>query len=255
MMMPSEILVSGEAQWQAARDWYFGIAPQIDVYPFYLSLSQVALSLYGIWFNYGYQNVDIAYNNSGVSEAMFSLTPDVFWTADTTDASNYTYPTATGVTTGLQFFHGFPLTAHSSLILRTDDYYTVFSGGRFTDPQGLLKGVSSEFLNLSAGGSFVFPLWRQINAGPAYADALYGEIGYDLSFYTNKPTGYSYLAALGNPDETNAAWRNHAYVSHVLTVGTRLGFYKSYEFSRLLSAKVAWDIRRNKLGLNVSVGF
>jgi hypothetical protein len=255
MMMPEAISAEGEALWQAQRDWYFGIAPQINVYPFYLPLSEVTIPLYGIWFNYGYQNVDIAYNLSGVSEAELSLTPDIFWTTDSTDTSNYKYPTATAVTAGLQFSHGFPLTAHSSFILRTEDSYMALFGDSLKDPQHLLKGFSSEFLNLSAGGSFVFPLWRQINGGPAYADALYGEIGYDLTFYTNKTTGYSYREALLNPNDSNAVWWNHAYVSHVLTVGTRLGFYKAYEFSRLLSAKVYWDIMRNKLGLNVSVGF
>ncbi|HMD69178.1 MAG TPA: hypothetical protein VKF42_09905, partial [Chitinivibrionales bacterium] len=187
-----------------------------------------------------------------------SFTPDIFWTVDSTDTSNLKYPTATGVTTEFQFFHGFPLTAHSSFILTTDDYYMGLSGGSFADPRNLLKGGSSEFLNLSAGGSFEFPLWRQINGGPAYADALYGEIGYDLSFYTNKTSGYSndnYLTALSNPNVGDTAVQHHVYVSHVISAGARLGFYKSYEFSRQLYAKVSWDPFRNKLGLNFSVGF
>ena len=257
--MPMALSASGEAFWQASRDWYFGIAPQLDLYPVpTFSLTEFKVPLYGIWFNYGYQNEDIAYNESGVSQLSLSVTPDFFATFDSSDGSNVTYPRATATTYEAQFFHGFPVSAHSSVIVRTDDYYTQLSGNNFTDPRGLLKGLSSEFLNLSAGASFVVPLWRQINRGPAYADALYGEIGYDLSFYTNKTTGYTnnnYLKAFSNPNVNDALVANHVYVSHVLTVGTRLGFFKSYEFSRTLSAKVLWDVMRNDVGCAFSIGF
>jgi len=253
MMMPNEFFVSGQAFWQAARDWYFGFEPQIALYPFYLPLSEIILPLYGIWFNYGYQNVDIAYNLSGVSQGQLSITPDFAWGVDSlTDTASYSYPAVPSITAEFLFYHGFPLTAHSSFILRTDDYYTaVFSGAR-PDPRYIFKGESAKYINVSVGGSFVFPLWRQINGGPAYADALYAEIGYDASYYTNT-TGYNYALALLRPDD--ASWRDHVYVSHVLSAGAKLGFYKSYEYSRMLYTKVSWDVVRNKLGLDFSVGF
>jgi hypothetical protein len=258
-LIPMALSAGGEAAWQASRDLYFGIAPQLDLNPVpTFSLTEFQVPLYGIWFNQGYQNTDIVYNESGVSELALSITPDFFASADSGGGSNVTYPRFTATTYELYFFHGFPVTAHSSVIVRTDDYYTKLSAGNFTDPRGLLKGLSSEFLNLSAGASFVVPLWRQINRGPAYADALYGELGYDLSFYTNKTTdypNYNYFQAFSNLHVNDALVANHVYVSHVLTVGTRLGFFKSYEFSRSLAAKVAWDMMRNKVGLDFSIGF
>lgn len=257
--IPMALSAGGEAAWQASRDLYFGIAPQLDLYPVpTFSLTEFKVPLYGIWFNQGYQNTDIVYNESGVSELALSITPDFFASADSGGGSNVTYPRFTATTYELQFFHGFPVTAHSSVIVRTDDYYTKLSAGNFTDPRGLVKGLSSEFLNLSAGASFVFPLWRQINRGPAYADALYGELGYDLSFYTNKTTdypNYNYFYAFSNLHVNDALVANHVYVSHVLTVGTRLGFFKSYAFARTLSAKVLWDMMRNDVGCALTVGF
>ncbi len=256
-MIPATLSVAGEASWQAARDWSFGIAPQIDVYTMSFPLSEVKIPLYAIWFTYNYVNVDISYNMSGVTQAELSVTPDFFGSVDSVDTANTQYPRSTATTVELQALHGFPLTTHSSFILSTDDYYTKLSGNNFTDPRGLLKGLSSEFVNLSAGGTFVFPLWRQINAGPAYADALYGQIGYNLSFYTNR-TGFAndnYRKAFTSDSVDDPAVQNHVYVSHVLSVGARLGFYKSYEFSRLLSATASWDILRNNVGVNFSVGF
>jgi hypothetical protein len=237
--LPAEIAASGEASWQASRDWYFGVAPEIDIYTFEFPLSEVKIPLYAMWFTYGYENVDMSYNMAGVSQAELSVTPDFFGSADSVDSNNVQYPRFTATTVEFQFLHGFPLTMHSSFVLTSDDYYTHLSADNFLDPRGLLKGLSSEYMNLSAGGAFVFPLWRQINGGPAYADALYGQIGYGLSFYTNKPNSYT----------------GHMYVSNVLTAGFKLGFYKSYEFARLLSAAVSWDILRNNVGASFSVGF
>jgi|GEM_PF-889512 hypothetical protein len=251
--IPAELSVGGEASWQASRDWYFGIAPQLDLYPVpTFSLTEFKVPIYAIWFTYGYQNEDIAYNESGVSEFSLSTTPDFFASVDSVDTSNVSYPRSTAVTYELQFFHGFPVSTHSSIIVSTDDYYTHLSSDNFVDPRGLLKGLSSEYINLSAGASFVFPLWRQINRGPAYADALYGQVGYEYSFYANtlKIKGQVSKAFLDR-----AFTDDYIYPSHILTVGTQLGFFKSYEFSRTLVARIAWDIMRNKVGLNLTVGF
>jgi hypothetical protein len=259
IFMPMGLSVGGEAFWQASRDLYFGIAPQLALFPVpTFALTEFQVPLYGIWFNQGYQNVDIAYNLSGVSELALSVTPDFFASVDSSDTSNTRYPRSTATTFMLQFFHGFPVTAHSSVIVRTDDYYTTLSSDDFVDARGLLKGLSSEYMNLSAGASFVFPLWRQINRGPAYADALYGQIGYRLSFYTNTLKNYpnsNFLMAFSNANVNDSFVRNHVYVSHILTVGTQLGFFKSYEFSRSLVATFAWDMMRNNIGLDFSIGF
>jgi hypothetical protein len=256
--LPAEIAASGEASWQASRDWYFGAAPEIDIYTFEFPLSEVKIPLYAMWFTYGYENVDISYNMAGVSQAELSVTPDFFGSVDSIDPNTVRYPRFTATTAELQFLHGFPLTMHSSFVFTSDDYYTHLSADNFLDPRGLLKGLSSEYMNLSANGAFVFPLWRQINGGPAYADALYGQFGYGLLFYTNKPFGYTgadYAKALSTLNVSDPSIHNHMYVSHVVTAGLKLGFYKSYEFARLLSAAVSWDILRNNVAASFSVGF
>ncbi len=254
--IPGEIVAAGEAAWQASRDWTFGIAPEIYLYTVEFPLSEVRIPLYAMFFTYGYQNVDISYNLSGVTEAELSITPDFFGGTNINGTDTTTYR-STAATVELQLLHGFPLTTHSSFILSTDDYYTALSANNFSDPRGLLKGLSSEFVNLDVGGTFVFPLWRQINGGPAYADALYGQIGYTLSSYTNSTGIFSnsnYWKAYSSDSVSDAAVRNHVYVSHVLSAGVMLGFYKSYEFARFLSATVSWDALRNDVRANFSVG-
>jgi hypothetical protein len=61
--------------------------------------------------------------------------------------------------------------------------------------------------------------------------------------------------AFSNANVHDSFVRDHVYVSHILTVGTQLGFFKSYEFSRSLVATFAWDMMRNNIGLDFSIGF
>jgi hypothetical protein len=252
LMMPMYISVAGEGFWQLARDWYFAASPQALVYIMAFEYTSVAIPLGLIWFTYGYQNEDIGYNDAGVTRLQVSVTPEFFGTADTTDPNHTVYARKSAFTYGLSFSHGFPILKYSSLILKSDNSYTQLSSGDFIDTRHLVKGLSSEFLTLDAGASFVFPIWRQINGGPAYADALYGEVGYDFSIYSNTMNLGGHLdRAFLDPSFSN----DRIYPQHLVTTGTRLGFYKSYAFARTLTAKILWDMMRNGLGCAFTIGF
>jgi hypothetical protein len=252
LLVPVYISIGGEGLWQLARDWYFAASPQVLVYIIAFDNSSVALPFGLIWLTWGYQNEDIAYNDAGVTRMQVSVTPEFFGVPDTTSPGAVSYARRSAMTYGVSFSHGFPIMKYASLILRSDDSYSKLSANNFIDTRHLLKGLSSDFLTLGAGASFVFPLWRQINGGPAYADALYGEVGYEFSIYANTPNLGGHLArAFFDPLFDN----DHIYPLHQITAGTRLGFFKSYAFARTLSAKVLWDMMRNNVGCALTIGF
>jgi len=252
LMVPVYLSVAGEGLWQLARDWYVGASPQALVYTTEFGNSSVLLPFGLIWLTYNYENTDIAYNDGGVTRMQVSVEPDFFGVADTSSPGTVSWARRSSVTYALSFSHGFPIMKYASFILSTDDSYTKLSANDFIDTRRLLKGLSSEFLNLDAGASLVFPLWRQINAGPLYADALYAEIGYDFSVYANSLNLGGHLKqAFIDP----LYYNDHLYPLHQISVGTKLGFFKSYTFSRTLSIKVLWDMMRNNAGFNFSVGF
>ena len=252
LLVPVYLSIDGQGLWQLARDWYVAASPQALVYIMAFDNSSVALPFGLIWLTWGYQNEDIAYNDAGVTRMQVSVTPEFFGVPDTTSPGAVTYARRSATTYGISFSHGFPIMKYASLILRSDDSYSKLSANDFIDTRHLLKGLSSDFLTLDAGASFVFPIWRQINGGPAYADALYGEVGYDFSIYANTLNIGGHLErAFFDPLFDN----DHIYPLHQITVGTRLGFFKSYAFARTLSAKVLWDVKRNDVGFNFSIGF
>jgi hypothetical protein len=250
--IPAYIAVGGEGMWHAVRDLYFGISPQAVLEIFAFENSTVDIPLWVTWVTNGYINTDIGYNDAGVTRLKCAVIPQFFANVDTSDKNNIKYLRYSAATLGLMFSHGFPLTKYFSCIVKTDNYYKILSDKNFIDTKGLLKGLSDQYYNLSAGASFVFPLWRQINGGPVYADALYGEVGYDFSIYASTPNlGGRLERAFLDPSFED----NHIYPQHLVTAGTRLGFFKSYSFARTLSAKVLWDVMRNDVGVNFSIGF
>ena len=134
--------------------------------------------------------------------------------------------------------------------MQTGESYTGLSDS-LTDPRSELPGYSTEYLHGNVGASFVFPLWRQINGGPAYADALYGTLGYDLGIQTNTTTFSDNLLQAFAKSSFD---RNHVCVSHVFSAGIKLGFYKSYLFSRTLDVKASWNVWKKKFSMNLNVG-
>jgi hypothetical protein len=252
LLVPAYLSVAGQGLWQMARDWYFAASPQALVYVMAFGNTSVMLPFGLVWLTYGYQNEDIMYNDAGVTRMQVSVTPEFFGVADTSNPNAVTFARRSATTYALSFSHGFPLMKYASVMLSTNDSYTKLSANDFIDTRHLLKGLSSEFLTIGAGASLVFPLWRQINAGPAYADALYGEVGYDFSLYANTlDLGGRLQQAFIDPSFYN----DRIYPLHRISVGTRLGFFKSYAFGRMLSFKVLWDVMRNNAGFNFSIGF
>jgi hypothetical protein len=254
LIIPAQLSVGGQAVWHAARDWYFGISPQADISILAFANSQLGVPLWAVWSTYDYLNSDVGYNQSGQTALQVMVAPQFFAYSDSSDKNNIQNPVVSSTTIGLMFSHGIPLTKYSTCLVRTNNYYEILSYDGFKDSQRLLKGLSNQFYSLSGGASFIFPLWRQINKGPAYADALYGEVGYDLTFYSNaEMLPDNFFQAFSDPNVDMV--KNRVYVSHVISAGTRLGFFKSYSIPRSLNAKVSWDVMRNRGVFSFVLGF
>jgi len=240
-----------QATWQIARDFYAGIFPSIEIVPIAgFSIPQAMLPIVFTYSTSGYFNTDINYNLADVTQLQLGLMPESFM-YNVVNLINDSAETrqGSGTTIVLSAMHGFGILKYSSVVVHTDDSYTELSD-KLNDPQGIFPGNSMEYVSIDAGASVVFPMWRQINGGPAYADALYGEIGYDLQTYTNTTT----LKAPFEKAFTNATWdTNHIFVGHVFSAGVKLGFFKSYIFGRLLSANAYWDTFNKKYGFKLSV--
>ena len=251
-MIPVYLIGTSNAMWQISRDLYLACSPELIVNTLLLESYSISFPMGIIFYTYDYINQDISYNNSGITQIQFSFTPEFFATIDSTNPDIPQVKRHHSLSYEFDFSHGFPINRYSSFILRLNNLYTKFSSNNFIDPYRLLKGISDEFLKIDAGGSFVFPILRQINKGALYADALYGEFSYDFMFYSNttKFTRYS-LETFFNPKLKNS----HIYPQHIISLGTRLGFFKSYAFYRTLSAKLFWDIINTNAGFSLNIGF
>ncbi len=239
------------ATWQISRDFYAGIFPSIEVIPIMgFLVPQAMLPVVVAYSTSGYVNTDESYNLADISQVQLALIPESFMYSVSTGIKDSTETRqGSGTTVSLSAMHGFGILKYSSIVVSTEDSYTGLSE-KLNDPQGLLPGYSNEYYSMNAGVSLVFPLWRQINAGPAYADALYGDIGYDLQVYTNSSTQKEPFSKAF----TNSNWdTNHVYVGHVFSAGVKLGFFKSFIFGRLLSARTYWDAFNKKYGFKLSV--
>jgi hypothetical protein len=251
--IPYIFQVQGTSTWQISRDFYAGCFPALELVPISgFALPYAALPVAFEYSTYGYLNTDIAYNGSGLTHVQLLLLPETFLMASSSDtASSFSsLPRASSMTIALAAMHGFPVTKYSSVIVQTEESYTGLSDS-LLDSRGLLPGTSTEYLSGDVGASFVFPLWRQINGGPFYADALYGTIGYDLGILTNTTTFTDNLLGAFAKSSFD---KDHVCVSHVFSAGVRLGFYKSFLFSRTFVAKASWDVWKQKFSMNLIVG-
>ena len=106
------------------------------------------------------------------------------------------------------------------------------------------------FANFAA--ALEFPLARQINKGKRYADALYGELLYEVSLYANRDLTASMLCNSLTKASPGAADSGHVTVSHCIGAGIHMGFIKSYTFSQMLTLQVLWDIWAKSAHLNIS---
>jgi hypothetical protein len=252
-VIPYVFQIQGIATWHIARDFYAGCFPGIQIVPIAgFVIPDAVLPLTVAYSTYGYVNTDIGYNNSGITQVQLAVAPESFLLMSSSDTSKNlaSYPRASALTVAFSAMHGFPLTMYSSINLRTEDSYRTFSEP-VSDRFSLLPGHSTEYLFADVGASVVFPLWRQINGGPAYADALYGDVGYDVQMLTNTTT---FENDFTQAFVKSSADKDHVCVSHVFSAGVKLGFFKSFLFSRTLSAKAYWNVWRQKFAFNLSIG-
>jgi len=251
--IPYVFQIQGVSTWQIARDFYAGCFPSIELVPLAgFAIPDASLPLAVSYSTYAYLNTDVNYNLSGLTQVQLLVQPETFLVSKSTDSSTNlgSLPRASLTTVGLSAMHGFPLTRYSSLVLSTEDSYTGITDS-LSDPHNVLPGYSTEYLSGDVGASLVFPLWRQIDGGPAYADAWYLALGYDLGILTNTTTFDNDLSQAFLKSSFD---KKHVCVSHVFSAGTRLGFFKSFLFNRTLDVKGRWDVWKQKFSMNVLIG-
>jgi hypothetical protein len=259
--IPYIFQVQGVATWQIARDFYAGCFPGVELIPLSgFAIPDALLPVAFAYSTYGYLNTDIGYNSSGLTQVQLLVQPESFLYGNSSDTTTSlgSMPRASAITVALTAMHGFPITTHSSIVLETEESYIGLSQA-LRKPSGLLPryvrdylpGSSAEYLTGDVGASFIFPLWRQINGGPCYTDALYGTVGYDLSIVTNTTT---FENDVSQAFVKSSFDKDHVLVSHVFSAGARLGFFKSFLFTRTLAAKAYWDVWKQKFTMNLELG-
>jgi hypothetical protein len=250
-VIPYIFQIQGLSSWHIARDLYAGLFPGIEIIPLAgFAIPDVNAALALLYAASGYMNTDIGYNRGGVTQLQLTVVPESFLPLSDTTSELAGIDRVSALTVQIDAMHAFPLRKYFSLELRTRESYSTFSQP-VLDQFDLLAGGSTEYLSADVGASFVFPLWRQINGGPAYADALYGAVGYDVQMLSNTMTFQGdFSRALSVPSYD----KDHIVVSHVFSAGVKFGFFKSYLFNRTLQAKAYWDVWKKKLAANLSVG-
>jgi hypothetical protein len=98
---------------------------------------------------------------------------------------------------------------------------------------------------------YIFPLARNINRGETYyAEALYGSLIYEMSFYTNtEVTDKSFIHSLIRPGFDPPRY----LVEHDVGLGINFGSTKSNAFFGMSSLKALWDIWGKRLKVVVAI--
>jgi hypothetical protein len=253
-IVPGLIDIDGTSQWQISRDVYAGFTPQIQFYTAalfsgqFITITDLPVSL--LWSFYGYENTDMQYNMSDETMIQGIFDPS-FFPIIKRSYSDTTTESASSITYGLECAHGFPLTRYSSLVLEAAGYYSDYSDS-ISDPKDTLSGMSMHYTTATFAAALEFPLARQINKGKRYADALYGELLYEVSLYANSDLTASMLRKSLTTASPGAADSGHVAVSHCIGAGIHMGFIKSYTFSQMLTLQVLWDIWAKSAHLNIS---
>jgi hypothetical protein len=246
--------MSGTSQWQISRDVHAGFAPQVQFYTesllagHFIAMTDLPFSL--LWSFYGYENTDMQYNMSDETMLQATFDPSFFPIIKTSDIDTI-IEDASAITCGIECAHGFPLTRYSSLVVSAAGYYSTYSDS-VNDPQDALKGMSTDYTTGYLAAALEFPLARQINKGRRYADALYGELLYEVSLYANRDLTASALRKSLTSAPRSFADSGSVAVSHYIGAGIHMGFVKSYTFSQMLTLQVLWDIWAKSMHLNIS---
>ena len=247
-IVPTIIAVNGTAQWQLLRDLYADFSPKLQFYPKtlftgqFISMSDFPLSV--AWQTSGYVNTDIQYNSSDLGLLQGTISPSFFPIGTRISPDSVVYSNGSAMTYALQGIRGFPVTRYSSIVLGAVGLITNFSEP-INDPLDTLKSPSSLYTSLNVSTRFVFPIVRNINRGEKYyAEALYGSLIYEMSFYSNtEVTDNSFIYSLTRRsfDPT------HYLVEHDIGLGINFGSTKSYSFFGMSSLKLLWDIWGKRL--------
>ena len=258
LIFPQQISAITYAQWQVARDLQVGLAAQLYSQPFFGVPLCGAIPLMLSWQRVGYINQDIHYNYADVSYLTFmagpSILPALQITHDQRYAENDTTVTMpTGLITGIDCMHSFSIAKYASLQVYTYDAL-VYNNKPVMDNGMVLDGVSRTYFSSQTGVRTVFPIVRTINRRCLwYWDALYGNIGYTFSMYTNGEF-FDSLSSYSREIMTDKNHTPNAEVGHFISAGFEMGHYKTYLFFKRLSFDYSFEILRKINTFTITAG-
>lgn len=264
VMLPAVIYVDPYIEWHVARDLYVGVSPSFIVLPFSIADAGFGMSV-PVWLQWMYNryyNEDIYYNRAGISSLNFFIGPEITPTYEIEDqcdstgtvvGSDTTFETATSLSCGMEFMHGFPILSYASINLSTGNYITKYNI-KISGPINKYNDSTDYTFLLTSRNrtAFIFPIVRNINRGRLYADNLYGTLFYQLDFSGTE----EYFSAAKNDAFIDKKYSSEfVSVSHLLGAGIEFGSIKHYTFMRTLKAEAAWDFFQEKFNFELSWRF
>lgn len=266
-MVPYGFYSSPFIDFQISRDVHVGFSPMLSLYPILLMDEKYSEGVFAadmpLWLNWvhtGAINEDIQYNLGGISFAEIYAGPQVSpqveeINGDTLIQSSFIFKA------GLNAVHYFPLLKYASISLGGSFQYSVSNKemnsttGVWTNDEitAMIDTVES---NTIIGGvlssDVAFPIVRNINRGPLYADNLYGGFHYSTSAVASGKF-------LENSDKKLITGKDfyspNAYCDHKIGVSLTLGLIKDYMFERRLQVMVYRNLFEEETGVDLKFTF
>ncbi|MBD3418666.1 MAG: hypothetical protein GF398_00970 [Chitinivibrionales bacterium] len=254
---PAQIVLTGNLGRTLGRDFYASIMPQLmmvntstaDTTLVSLFVGQAALSC--AWRTYGYYNEDILYHRADLTTAEVGLIP-AFMPAGDTLRSNGSNNYAGALELYGNFLQGLPVLKYASLHFELEGRAEWYSTG-VVDVEDRIGGKADFYFRSRNELSWRFPVWRNIQRGTnLYADALYGAAMYRMSIDARR----AFFTTLAGGYFAEKNYRPHnAHLSHEAGLRLTLGYGLNYlQAIGRFSSAVYYDIWRNKLSFDISIG-
>lgn len=257
-MIPAQFWISGSMEWQLSRSLFLGCSPSFTYSLFIWRTEQFALPLWVFWSDYSYLNTDVSYNRGntiGLQAMIEPITIPYLKVSGSFSNPDSSIEYANLLATGVAFHKGFSL-FHYCSIEEEPQLMVTWINTKLEDPLDKITGSSPMYGMLQNHLQINGPIWRAINRGKPYLDALYGAIFYDLNVEFNQrmiSNGSAGDLLIGLTKENFRP--NGMYVSHQIGLEFTLGTEKSYLFSRNFVLKSAIDLWRKTVTVNAGVEF